>query len=274
MKTNTAAASTTTPSMTDASDHERGIAIFNAMLPDMPEKLKTALGPVAPDMVRFIIDVAGGCVIARPQLDLQSREVATIAVLAAMGNAAPQLAVHIRGGLACGLTPQQVVDVIYLVAVFAGFPAALNAIAVAGEVFATHTPDFTPKEETLSPEEKRRRGLKTLHATSGEAGTNVLRAMQGTIPLLADLLVDFSYGEVIGRPALSAEHKEIAMIAASCGRGGMLPQLKVHVQAALNVGMTQEAILELLVQMAIYAGFPAALNGITAAREVFDQQKR
>ncbi|MFV0348308.1 MAG: carboxymuconolactone decarboxylase family protein [Halodesulfovibrio sp.] len=47
--------------------------------------------------------------------------------------------------------------------------------------------------------------------------------------------------------------------------------MKVHMHAALNVGMTQEAILELFVHLAIYAGFPAALNGIAAAGEVFEQ---
>ena len=159
-------------------------------------------------------------------------------------------------------------------AVYAGFPAALNAFAVARDVFDLHASDFVPEAESLSSEEKRQRGLKTLSETSGEAGEAVLANMRRTTPLLADLLVEFSYGEVIGRPALCAVHKEIAMIAACCGRGAMLPQLKVHVQAALNVGMTEEAILELLVQMAVYAGFPAALNGIAAAREVFVLQKR
>ena len=43
----------------------------------------------------------------------------------------------------------------------------------------------------------------------------------------------------------------------------------MHLQAALNVGITREEIVEVLMQMAVYAGFPAALNGLTAAREVF-----
>lgn len=48
-----------------------------------------------------------------------------------------------------------------------------------------------------------------------------------------------------------------------------LPQLKVHIKAALNVGCTQEEIKEVIIQMAAYAGFPAALNAMFVAKEVF-----
>jgi 4-carboxymuconolactone decarboxylase len=51
--------------------------------------------------------------------------------------------------------------------------------------------------------------------------------------------------------------------------GNATPQLKVHVHAALNVGCSKEEIVETIMQMAVYAGFPAALNGLFAAREVF-----
>ncbi len=261
----------TTPTHCSREDsHARGMAVFNTILPDMPDKLHAALGPIAPDMIRFIIDVGGGDVLARPHLDLQAREVATIAALAAMGNAAPQLAIHMRAGMHAGLLPQQIIDILYLVAVFAGFPAALNAIAVAGTVFTELGADFTPAPDTAAPVEKRNRGLQALAATSGSAGEAVLQAMRDLAPPLADLLIDFSYGEVISRPHLSPVHKEICMIAAAAARGGMLPQLKVHVQAALRVGMSRNAIVELCIQMAIYAGFPAAINALLAVREVAD----
>jgi 4-carboxymuconolactone decarboxylase len=51
--------------------------------------------------------------------------------------------------------------------------------------------------------------------------------------------------------------------------GTATPQLKVHIEAALNVGLSQSEITEILMQMAVYAGFPAALNGLFAAKEVF-----
>ena len=55
--------------------------------------------------------------------------------------------------------------------------------------------------------------------------------------------------------------------------GTATPQLKVHIHGALNVGLTQEQVVEVLMQMALYAGMPAALNGIAAAREVFRERE-
>jgi 4-carboxymuconolactone decarboxylase len=51
--------------------------------------------------------------------------------------------------------------------------------------------------------------------------------------------------------------------------GNAAPQLKVHLHAALNVGCSREEIVEIIMQIAVYAGFPAALNGLFAAKEVF-----
>ncbi|MFZ2632590.1 MAG: carboxymuconolactone decarboxylase family protein [Desulfosalsimonadaceae bacterium] len=43
---------------------------------------------------------------------------------------------------------------------------------------------------------------------------------------------------------------------------------------ALNVGCTEQEVIEVIMQMAVYAGFPAALNGLFAAKEVFDARKK
>lgn len=45
--------------------------------------------------------------------------------------------------------------------------------------------------------------------------------------------------------------------------------MKVHIEAGLNVGLTRDEITEIIIQMAVYAGFPAALNGLFAAKDVF-----
>ncbi len=63
--------------------------------------------------------------------------------------------------------------------------------------------------------------------------------------------------------------REIATIAALAAMDTAQPQLKVHFEAGLNMGLTQEEITEVLMQMAVYAGFPAALNAISVAKEAF-----
>jgi 4-carboxymuconolactone decarboxylase len=59
------------------------------------------------------------------------------------------------------------------------------------------------------------------------------------------------------------------VVAALTALGNAAPQLKVHIHGALNVGCSREEVIEITMQMAVYAGFPAALNGLFAAKEVF-----
>jgi len=84
--------------------------------------------------------------------------------------------------------------------------------------------------------------------------------------LLATL---FPFGDVYSRGVLSLKEREIATVAALAALGNALPQLKVQIHGALNVGCTRPEIVEIMIQMAVYTGFPAALNGIFAAKEVF-----
>lgn len=95
-----------------------------------------SLADIAPDFARYLIEFPFGDVYARPGLDLRAREIATIAALTAMGTAQPQLKVHIAAGLNVGLTRQEIVETIIQMAVYAGFPAALNGLFAAKEVFA------------------------------------------------------------------------------------------------------------------------------------------
>ncbi|MHC1788008.1 carboxymuconolactone decarboxylase family protein [Solidesulfovibrio sp.] len=248
--------------------YERGYAALAALAPQKARAVQDALAGIAPDLGRFIVEFGYGDIFTRPGLTPAERQVATIAALTALGNAAPQLAFHVEAGLAAGLSPEAIVEIVYVTTVFAGFPAGLNALAVCREVFAaqgvavTHQPAH-PDGET----DRRARGLATLATTSREAGERVVASLAGFAPDMADFLLDFSYGDVISRQILSPGQKEIAMIAAATARGTMAPQLAVHVKAARAVGLTREQIVEVIIQMAGYAGFPAAINGMLVARD-------
>lgn len=112
-------------------------------------------------------------------------------------------------------------------------------------------------------------GLARLREIDGEAGERVVESLAGIAPDFARYLIEFPFGDIYTRPGLDLRSREIAVIAALAALGNATPQLKVHLQAALNVGVTHAEIVEVLMQMAVYAGFPAALNGLAAAREVF-----
>lgn len=113
------------------------------------------------------------------------------------------------------------------------------------------------------------RGRRALAEIDGEAGRNVVAALEDIAPDFGRYLIEFPFGDIYSRPALDLRAREIATIAALTAMGTAAPQLKVHIEAGLNVGLTREEIVEILMQMAVYAGFPAALNGLSAARDVF-----
>ncbi|CAG9210442.1 4-carboxymuconolactone decarboxylase [Paraburkholderia tropica] len=108
-----------------------------------------------------------------------------------------------------------------------------------------------------------------LTAIDGHAGEQVVASLADIAPDFATYLLEFPFGDIYARPGLDLRAREIATIAALTALGHAQPQLKVHIAAGLNVGLSEEEIVETIMQMAVYAGFPAALNGLFAAREVF-----
>ena len=122
--------------------------------------------------------------------------------------------------------------------------------------------------------ERYTRGWETLKGISGHTGERVIAALRDASPELARYTIEFPYGDVYSRGVLSLKEREIATLAALTALGNAQPQLKAHVHSALNVGCTREEIEEIMIQMAVYAGFPAALNGMFAAKEVFDERDK
>lgn len=123
------------------------------------------------------------------------------------------------------------------------------------------------KPNTL--EERYQIGLENLAKIDGQAGYDVIESLKSIAPDMAQYVIGFPFGEIYNRDGLDLRSREIATISALCALG-TIPQLKVHIRASLNVGLSKEEIIEVFIQMAIYCGFPKALNAIFAAKEVFE----
>lgn len=126
--------------------------------------------------------------------------------------------------------------------------------------------------DTTRDNTRYQRGLEKLNEIDGEAGQRVIDALAPIAPDFARYLIEFPFGDIYSRPQLDLKSREIATVAALTALGNATPQLKVHVHGALNVGCSRDEIVELMMQMAVYAGFPAALNGLFAAQEVFKER--
>lgn len=121
----------------------------------------------------------------------------------------------------------------------------------------------------MTQNDRYERGLAKLREVDGEAGERVMQSLDGIAPDFARYLIEFPFGDIYSRPGLDLRSREIAVVAALTALGNAAPQLQVHIRGALNVGVSRTEIVETIMQMAVYAGFPAALNGLVAAREVF-----
>ena len=87
------------------------------------------------------------------------------------------------------------------------------------------------------------------------------------------LITDYAFGLVVGRPGLDLKYREMITVASLITLGNAAPQLKLHMRAALNVGVSQPELLEIVIQMAVYAGVPACMNALTVYREVIAETK-
>ena len=114
------------------------------------------------------------------------------------------------------------------------------------------------------------RGQARLAEVDGEAGQTVIASLADIAPDLGRYIIEFGFGDVYSRPGIGLKTRELATAAALVALGNARPQLEVHLHGALNVGASQEEIVEVIIQMALYAGFPAALNGVAAFRTVLE----
>ena len=121
--------------------------------------------------------------------------------------------------------------------------------------------------------ERYQRGWAKLKEVDGLAGEHVIASLRDIAPDFARLLIEFPFGDIYSRPGLDLKTRELIVVAALTAMGNAAPQLKVHLHGARNVGCSEQEIVEVIMQMAVYAGFPAALNGLFAAKEVFAQRK-
>ncbi|MEV8099238.1 carboxymuconolactone decarboxylase family protein [Kitasatospora sp. NPDC085879] len=116
------------------------------------------------------------------------------------------------------------------------------------------------------------RGMEVLARIDGEAGERVVSALSDVSPELAHQIAAWGFGEIYSRPALLPRERQLVTLGMLTALGGCEPQLEVHVNAALNVGLTPEQIVEALLHAAAYCGFPKAINATFAAKRVFAER--
>lgn len=124
------------------------------------------------------------------------------------------------------------------------------------------------------PQSRYEAGLARLAEVDGHVGQAVIDSLADLAPDLGRYIIEFGFGDIYSRTGLDLKTRELVTVAALVAMGTARPQLEVHLNGALNVGASREEIVETIIQMSLYAGFPAALNGISALREVLESREQ
>lgn len=221
---------------------------------------------------QYVFDYAGGDVWARPQLAKRDRTLVVIAFLSALGQA-QFLPNYLGAGLSRGLARAQLEEVILQVGGYAGMPFGAAAMQVATEFFAG-LPDADARRPAAekSDDERRRDAVDVMRTlTNGRANPDPVAARQGIVDALGgvgELAFDFAFGELWSRDELSRRDRSLVVVAILAALGKE-QELAFHVPGALNHGVTREEVEEVMVTLALYGGFPRAVEGMRAARAAF-----
>lgn len=115
-------------------------------------------------------------------------------------------------------------------------------------------------------------GMEQLKAIDGKGGENVIKSLEDIAPDLGKFIVAFAFGDIYTREGLTTEEREMITLSSLLTAGGCEPQLEVHINGALNVGISPEKVIETFLQCIPYTGFPKVLNAVFTVKKVFAER--
>lgn len=228
------------------------------------------LSLTSPEMVDYIVGFGYGQVYENTTLDVRRKQLAIVAALCALGHAPSQLKVHMRATINIGCTPEEIHELILQLSVYCGFPAAMNAMMQLKAL---------AEEMGLAREEGEHHSLR-LDEQKGEQILEQLVPGQmekfekhlGTIsPELIQMTTGYAFGAVYNRKALSPADRELIIIAALGAMGTCEQQLKWHLQAAINLGISLQQLKDIIHLLILYSGFPAAMNAMAVLKSITNE---
>jgi 4-carboxymuconolactone decarboxylase len=100
---------------------------------------------------------------------------------------------------------------------------------------------------------------------------NIAGDLSELAPDLDNFIVEFAFGEIYSREGLT-NHQRTLVTISSLVTLGTEPQLALHTNVGLNIGLTPKEIVGTVVHLIPYAGFPRVLNALRVVKKVFDQR--
>lgn len=258
--------------------HAHACETFRRFAPDVePERIAASRVRRSGALGSFAFDIVGE-MWDRPQLGRRDRSLLVIAVLAAQARD-EELEMHTGNGLRHGLQREEIEEILLHIAAYAGFPAAMAASRRidAGLKTALGVEKIEGREpaQSKSDAERDRDAADVFRTLSGgHGGSDPAEDLAGMSARLGDLGVlayRWAFGEIWSREQLSRRDRSVVVIAILVSLG-VEPELKAHVRAGLAHGLTPEEIEEMITHLALYVGFPRAVDAMRTARSVWQSK--
>jgi 4-carboxymuconolactone decarboxylase len=255
--------------------HASAAATFRRFAPNVePQRVADALARRQGALGSMAFDVVGA-MWDRPELSRRDRSLLVISVLAAQARD-EELELHTQNGLRHGLTPEEIEEILLLVAAYAGYPAAMAAsrrvdAGLRAGLGVSELPARAPAAKKSDAERDRDAAdvLRTVSGLHGELdGAAGLARMEERYGEVGATAYRWAFGEIWSREQLSRRDRSIVVISILTWLGASA-QLAVHVPAGLRHGLTRVEIEEIVHHLALYAGIPRAVEAIQVVRQAF-----
>lgn len=219
----------------------------------------------------------------RGGLSVRDREIVTLAMSTANGNQLGSVRFHTTAARRLGWSREALLEALVVLAADTGWPRLIGAVPAVLEgldapVEAAPNPMPAPGDEAGPRQDddatRLRRGEDALGRISQSSGQAVVSSFDRIAPDLGRYILEFSYGDVFARPGLDLKSRELATVAALTASGRMVDEipLSVHVNGALNVGASPREVVEAILHMLPYVGFPLVQGAMAGAVAVFEER--
>ncbi len=225
------------------------------------------LGPLG----SFVIDFALGEIWTRPGLSRRDRSLVVISILATL-NQLNQLKVHVQGGVNHGLSRTEIEEIFVQLGGYAGFPRAIDAMTTARQAIAelqgVERLEPSPPAEALDDDARSAAAREVMALLSRNQPRTGAGVDMGSFTGAAGR---FAFGELWARTQLSRRDRSL-VVCATLTTQDKPTELRFHLQGALNHGVTAAELEELMITVIGYVGFPTAVEGFRALREIEARQ--
>ena len=259
--------------------YKRGLVNLKDIDPGAHERIATSTNNTPSPLEKHFIGFLYGDIYESVNLSPKVREIVLVAGLTAMGNAKSELKTHITGALNSGWTIIEVQEIILQMSIYSGFPSSANGMNALKEVLGgrekkgvADTKGTLINAKARVKKSQREAGVIQLEKLQVINAKELLEAYKDVSPSFAKHVIEYAFGDILSRPEVDYQTREMATIAALTATGAT-KQLKFHVQGAMNIGASKKDIADIIVLVGAYSGFPSMANATSVLKEIVDGQK-